>query len=186
MRESAVQPEICESPRREGVISGSPSRFKLNRAQSLAPQSGPRIAEAAGFSVAGSGYFDGFAEERYNPTVQEVYLPLYEYECTKCRRRVEKIQKFSDPPLTTCEFCEGPLKRLLSSAAIQFKGSGWYVTDYARKSAPTGGESSAESSPSTEKTESSASKEEKKEKKEKKEKTSSPPADPAKASPSKT
>jgi len=61
-------------------------------------------------------------------------LPLYEYRCEKCGVRVEKIQKFSDPPLATCEKCGGKLTRLLSAPAIQFKGSGWYVTDYARKS----------------------------------------------------
>jgi putative FmdB family regulatory protein len=60
-------------------------------------------------------------------------LPLYEYGCTQCGQRIEKIQKFSDPPLTQCEKCGGSLKQLLSSPAIQFKGSGWYVTDYARK-----------------------------------------------------
>jgi putative FmdB family regulatory protein len=60
-------------------------------------------------------------------------LPLYEYQCSKCGRRIEKIQKFSDRPLAKCEYCGGKLERLLSSPAIQFKGSGWYVTDYARK-----------------------------------------------------
>jgi putative FmdB family regulatory protein len=63
-------------------------------------------------------------------------LPLYEYQCTKCGARIEKIQKFSDPPLSKCGKCSGKLARLLSSSAIRFKGSGWYVTDYARKSAP--------------------------------------------------
>jgi putative FmdB family regulatory protein len=63
-------------------------------------------------------------------------LPLYEYRCEKCGVRIEKIQKFSDPPLTTCEECGGDLARLLSAPAIQFKGTGWYVTDYARKPTP--------------------------------------------------
>ncbi|HEX5412704.1 MAG TPA: FmdB family zinc ribbon protein [Terriglobia bacterium] len=63
-------------------------------------------------------------------------MPLYEYRCEKCGARIEKIQKFSDPPLATCEKCGGDLTRLLSAPAIQFKGSGWYVTDYARKSKP--------------------------------------------------
>ena len=63
-------------------------------------------------------------------------MPLYEYECSGCGTRIERIQKFSDPPLTTCEKCGGGLKRLLSSPALQFKGSGWYVTDYARKTPP--------------------------------------------------
>jgi putative FmdB family regulatory protein len=62
-------------------------------------------------------------------------LPLYEYQCQKCKAYSEKIQKFSDPPLSKCEKCGGRLERLLSSPAIQFKGSGWYVTDYARKEA---------------------------------------------------
>jgi len=61
-------------------------------------------------------------------------LPLYEYACTQCGQHTEKIQKFSDAPLTKCKKCGGTLKRLLSAPAIQFKGSGWYVTDYARRS----------------------------------------------------
>lgn len=59
-------------------------------------------------------------------------MPLYEYECQKCHRRVEKIQSFSADPLTTCEHCGGPLEKLISAPAFQFKGSGWYVTDYAK------------------------------------------------------
>ena len=61
-------------------------------------------------------------------------MPLYEYRCEACGRRFEKIQKFSDQPLETCELCgKGPVHKLLSSPAIQFKGSGWYITDYAKK-----------------------------------------------------
>jgi putative FmdB family regulatory protein len=63
-------------------------------------------------------------------------MPLYEYECGQCGRRFELIQKFSDPPTATCTDCGGTADRQLSAPAIQFKGSGWYVTDYARKSAP--------------------------------------------------
>jgi len=59
-------------------------------------------------------------------------MPLYEYECAKCGERFEVIAKFSDAPLTKHEGCGGAVKRLLSAPAIQFKGSGWYVTDYAR------------------------------------------------------
>ncbi|MGQ0736379.1 MAG: FmdB family zinc ribbon protein [Acidobacteriota bacterium] len=59
-------------------------------------------------------------------------MPLYEYECDACGHRFEVIQKFSDPPRTSCERCQGSLRKLISSPAIQFKGSGWYVTDYAR------------------------------------------------------
>ena len=64
------------------------------------------------------------------------YLPLYEYQCQKCGDRIEKIQKFSAPILTTCAKCGGEMERLLSAPAIQLKGAGWYVTDYARKSPP--------------------------------------------------
>jgi putative FmdB family regulatory protein len=59
-------------------------------------------------------------------------VPLYEYECAECGERFERLQKFSDPPIETCPQCGGHVSRLLSSPAIQFKGSGWYVTDYAR------------------------------------------------------
>ena len=61
-------------------------------------------------------------------------MPLYEYQCTSCGHRFERIQKFSDPPATECPRCGGAVEKLLSSPAFQFKGSGWYVTDYARKS----------------------------------------------------
>ena len=60
-------------------------------------------------------------------------MPLYEYECDACHERFEKIQKFSDPPIEVCARCgKGPVRKLLSSPAIQFKGSGWYITDYAK------------------------------------------------------
>jgi putative FmdB family regulatory protein len=60
-------------------------------------------------------------------------LPLYEYECPK-DGTFERVRKFSDPPLTACPTCGGPIEKLASAPAIQFKGTGWYVTDYARKS----------------------------------------------------
>lgn len=61
-------------------------------------------------------------------------MPLYEYECEACGKRFEVIQKFSDPPVDVCKVCgKGPVRKLLSSPAIQFKGSGWYITDYAKK-----------------------------------------------------
>jgi putative FmdB family regulatory protein len=65
-------------------------------------------------------------------------LPLYEYECAT-DGTFERMQKFSDPPLTACPTCGGPVEKLLSAPAIQFKGTGWYVTDYARKSGGDGG-----------------------------------------------
>ncbi len=61
-------------------------------------------------------------------------MPLYEYECHQCKRRFELMQKFSDPPAETCRSCGGTVRRLISASAFQFKGTGWYVTDYARKS----------------------------------------------------
>ncbi|MEE2822138.1 MAG: FmdB family zinc ribbon protein [Acidobacteriota bacterium] len=59
-------------------------------------------------------------------------MPLYEYCCEKCGNIREVIQKFSDPPLATCEACGGTLERLISPSAIQFKGAGWYVNDYGK------------------------------------------------------
>ena len=73
-------------------------------------------------------------------------MPLYEYECEACAHRFERIQKFSDPPADTCPSCgKGPVRKLLSSPAIQFKGSGWYITDYARKGSTDKGSSSTPS-----------------------------------------
>ncbi len=60
-------------------------------------------------------------------------MPLYEYQCDTCAHRFEVIQKFSDAAIEVCPKCGGPVKKLLSSPAIQFKGSGWYITDYAKK-----------------------------------------------------
>ncbi len=61
-------------------------------------------------------------------------MPLYEYECSVCHHRFEKIESFSAPAEQQCPKCGETAKRLLAAPAIQFKGSGWYVTDYARKS----------------------------------------------------
>jgi putative FmdB family regulatory protein len=60
-------------------------------------------------------------------------MPIYEYECLDQKHRFEIIQKFSDPPVTHCTICGGAVQRVVSAPAIQFKGSGWYITDYARK-----------------------------------------------------
>ena len=77
-------------------------------------------------------------------------MPLYEYQCDACGTRFEIIQKFSDGPATTCKSCgAGPVHRLMSSPAIQFKGSGWYITDYAKKSGSDSGKSSAPAATST-------------------------------------
>ena len=61
-------------------------------------------------------------------------MPIYEYSCAKCGKTIEVIQKMSDKPLKTHERCGGKLTKLISAAGFQFKGTGWYVTDYARKS----------------------------------------------------
>jgi len=61
-------------------------------------------------------------------------MPLYEYQCKKCGHRFEKIVKFSDKPLKKCPECGGVVEQTISAPAVQFKGSGWYVTDYAKKS----------------------------------------------------
>ena len=63
-------------------------------------------------------------------------MPIYEYQCQKCGERIEVLQKLSDPPVDKCVSCSGEMKKLMSAPAIQFKGSGWYITDYARKSTP--------------------------------------------------
>jgi len=71
-------------------------------------------------------------------------MPLYEYRCSQCFRRVEIIQKVGDAPLEKCQVCGGAMKKVISSPAIQFKGSGWYITDYARKSPPDKSETKSE------------------------------------------
>jgi putative FmdB family regulatory protein len=83
-------------------------------------------------------------------------MPLYEYECEVCGQRFERIHKFSDPPIAVCVHCgKSPVRKLFSSPAIQFKGSGFYITDYAKKSSPeAGGKSSTDSSSSDTKSES--------------------------------
>ena len=71
-------------------------------------------------------------------------MPLYEYECKKCGHRFERIQRFSDPLVKKCPECGGKVEQVLSAPAVQFKGSGWYVTDYAKKSS-AGSSSKSES-----------------------------------------
>jgi len=60
-------------------------------------------------------------------------MPMYEYQCRKCKHRFERIQKFSDPILKSCPECGGTVDQVLTAAAVRFKGSGWYATDYASK-----------------------------------------------------
>ena len=82
-------------------------------------------------------------------------MPLYEYQCKKCGHRFEKIQKFSDKMVKKCPECGGPVEQMISAPAVQFKGSGWYVTDYAKK--PSSPASSGESSSKDKKDEKSKS-----------------------------
>lgn len=92
-------------------------------------------------------------------------MPLYEYECAKCKHRFEHIQKFSDPLIEVCPECGGKVEQMISAPAVQFKGSGWYVTDYARKGAGGSGakkdsgsrDSASSENKSGEKTESKSS-----------------------------
>ncbi len=65
-------------------------------------------------------------------------MPLYEYLCESCGRTIELIQSFSEAPLTICDRCGGTVKRLLSAPAVQFKGSGWYVSDYGKSGSSAG------------------------------------------------
>jgi putative FmdB family regulatory protein len=83
-------------------------------------------------------------------------MPLYEYECTSCHRRTEKIQKFSDAELTVCPHCGGPLERTITAAAVSFKGGGWYKDGYA--SAKPSSSSEGSGSGNTSGNDSSASK----------------------------
>src|ERR1700752_178519 len=89
-------------------------------------------------------------------------MPIYEYECKKCKAHVEAYQKVNDKPLTKCRKCGGKLERKISSPAIQFKGSGWYVTDFAGKKTKS------------EKSESESTRESKSDKSDTKSKESSP------------
>jgi len=75
-------------------------------------------------------------------------MPLYEYKCQQCGHVVEALQRAKDKALETCPKCGGPLRKLISPPAIQFKGNGWYITDYARK-APPASASTPESKPET-------------------------------------
>ncbi len=72
-------------------------------------------------------------------------MPIYEYVCGRCHKKTEVIQRMNEAPLKVCPHCGGKLKKAFSAPAIQFKGSGWYVTDYARSKSESGGSSSAKS-----------------------------------------
>lgn len=73
-------------------------------------------------------------------------MPLYEYECTACHKRTEKIQKFSDPEITVCPRCGGHLERVLSAPAISFKGGGWFADGYGNAKPKSSGDGAAKTS----------------------------------------
>jgi putative FmdB family regulatory protein len=85
-------------------------------------------------------------------------MPLYEYECARCGHIFEAIQKFSDPPVAVCPKCGGPVHKLQSAPAFQFKGSGWYITDYARKDQSNAAKTDSSAKPAAEKKEGAAEK----------------------------
>jgi putative FmdB family regulatory protein len=89
-------------------------------------------------------------------------MPLYEYQCKKCKHRFEKIQQFSDEPIKKCPECGGPVEKLLSASAVRFKGSGWYVTDYPKKGAAAHASSSESDGGSKDSKETKETKESKK------------------------
>ena len=95
-------------------------------------------------------------------------MPLYEYECTKCHKRTEKIENASGPHLKKCPHCGGKVERLLAPPAIQFKGSGWYVTDYAGKKSASSESASAEKTATSDSSKEAAKEPAHKESKEKK------------------
>ena len=80
-------------------------------------------------------------------------MPIYEFECKKCKAHIEVFQKVSDKPPAKCRNCGGKLERKISAPAIQFKGSGWYVTDYAKTTKSDKSESESTSEAKSEKTE---------------------------------
>ena len=80
-------------------------------------------------------------------------MPIYEYECLKCGKTTEAMQKFSDAPLAECSHCCGELRKLISMSTFHLKGSGWYTTDYAGKNQSTSTAKSPESPPKAEKSE---------------------------------
>jgi putative FmdB family regulatory protein len=95
-------------------------------------------------------------------------MPLYEYECKKCGHRFERIQKFSDPMVKKCPDCGGKVEQMISAPAVQFKGSGWYVTDYAKRSGPSSSSDPGEKSESAKESAESSENKDSKERKESK------------------
>ena len=106
-------------------------------------------------------------------------MPIYEYECRKCQSHTEAFQKLSDKPLTKCKKCGGRLDKVISRSAIQFKGTGWYVTDYAGKATKS---EKSESEPKSDKSDKSEKKADSKTKESSPAKKTTEKASPPKAS----
>lgn len=107
-----------------------------------------------GYSVTDTR-FDAAAARHYifpwfRGRTEVIQVPIYEYRCRKCGEVFEAFQKITDQPLRQCKFCNGEVDQLISQSSFQFKGTGWYLTDYARKSKPSG-ESQAGDSKNTSK-----------------------------------
>ena len=112
-------------------------------------------------------------------------MPIYEYECERCQHRVELIQKRSDPPLTVCPRCqaEGAMKKLLAAPALQFRGSGFYITDYSGKGKEKSEGTPTDSKPAADTTSTAApaASEKNTDSEKKKESSASTPAPPPKS-----
>jgi putative FmdB family regulatory protein len=113
-------------------------------------------------------------------------MPLYEYQCEACGHRFERIQKYSDPIADTCPVCGGAVRKLVSSPAIQFKGSGFYITDYPKKDQGGTDKSDGGSAEKATKNEGTSSKDEKGGKTDKGDKSTTPAASDKSASTSST
>src|SRR5258708_7803644 len=113
-------------------------------------RSDPPVPHPCRVSCDRAGRSNGRGEGLFRPiTVKIIPMPLYEYQCTKCKHRFERIRKFSDRPITKCPECGSKVEQLISAAAVQFKGSGWYVTDYAKKSSSGSSDSGSSDSGSS-------------------------------------
>ena len=104
-------------------------------------------------------------------------MPLYEYLCKKCGHRFEKLRMFSDKPFKKCPECGGAVEQLISASSVQFKGSGWYATDYAKKGASGSSSSSSSSSESDSSSKEASEAKDSKESKDTKKKDDKPKAD---------
>src|SRR5262249_20122291 len=125
-----IRPDVSGLQRRQADAHETAKRLQTAAGQSLFAEDIPRHVARSGYGapVVASGADASRRRGRYSGLV----MPLYEYECTPCGHQFEVIRKFSDPPEEKCPKCGGPVHKLQSAPAFQFKGSGWYVTDYGK------------------------------------------------------